>query len=333
MIRWLAALALFGLALGIRFSVGILYGAIPALAFYPMILIVSVLFGWMEAVAVLGLSAIAGLFLFLPPGLRLQPIGWLLVGGMTIAIIDALKALAVGMAEANERQRLLFQELQHRVANTLQATVGRLDIVRRRMTSNPTDAGRMLDESIRHMILSANVHRRLNDPTLFEQGLESILRDAVATAIDAHSTNIGFEIEPIQLSFDQMSVITMLVIEIANNTQRHAFERNLGWHFLVSLRPLPDDLRISLKILPGGRAELSVKAKGPGLSQTNGGETGQNLDQTILRGLVDQLGGHLRVEGENASAVSVVFPIRSQSQPVATVREPGLVADYVTTAP
>ncbi len=298
-----------------------------------MILIVSVLFGWKEAVVVLCLSAAAGLFLFLPPGLDLQPIGWLLVGGMTIAIIDALKALAVGMAEANERQRLLFQELQHRVANTLQATVGRLDIVRRRMTSNPTDAGRMLDESIRHMILSANVHRRLNDPTLFEQGLDSILRDAVATAIDAQSTNVTFEIEPIPLSFDQMSVITMLVIEIANNTQRHAFERNLGWHFLVSLRPLPDDLLISLKTLPGGSAELSVKAKSPDASQANGGETEQNLDQTILRGLVGQLGGRLLVQGNNGAAVSVVFPVKLQSQPVAMIDEPRFVADRVATAP
>lgn len=333
MIGWLAALALFGFALAIRFSVGLLHGAIPALAFYPIILIVSVLFGWKEAVAVLGLSAIAGFFLFLPPGLDLQPIGWLLVGGMTIAIITGLKSLAVGLAEANDRQRLLFQELQHRVANTLQATVGRLDIVRRRMASNPTDAARMLDESIRHMILSANVHRRLNDPTLFEQGLESILRDAVATAIDEHATNVSFEIEAIPLSFDQMSVITMLVIEIANNAQRHVFERNLGWHFLVSLRPLPDDLLISLKALPGGQAELSVTANDPGHSQTSGGESAQTLDQTIPRGLVGQLGGRLRVRADDGSMVSVMFPVKSQSQRATSDHAPGFVAVGVATVP
>ena len=53
MIRWLAAFALFGVALAARFSLGLFYGGIPSLAFYPVILIVAVLFGWKEALAVL----------------------------------------------------------------------------------------------------------------------------------------------------------------------------------------------------------------------------------------------------------------------------------------
>jgi hypothetical protein len=125
-IRWLMAAALFGIALTIRFSLGPLHGAIPFLSFYPAILVAAVLLGWKEAIFVLVLSLSAGWYFFLPRGMMLLPAGWAFVGALNIAIIIALKALAQQLAEANERQRLLFQELQHRVANTLQATVGKL---------------------------------------------------------------------------------------------------------------------------------------------------------------------------------------------------------------
>ena len=243
----------------------------------------------------------AGLYLFLPPGLHLQPVGWLLVGGLTIGIIGGLQALAQQLAESNERQRVLFQELQHRVANTLQAAAGRLEIIRRTMDSSANDAGTaMLDEAIQRMSASADMHRRLHDPALFEQGLSAILRDAVATAIDAHSTHVSFDIDAVRLSFDQMSVITMLVIEVANNAQKHVFGRNLGWHFLVSLRALSE-----------GQAVLSVKDDGPGWSPTSPGDPEQTLGLTILQGLADQLGGKLRVKSDKGTVVSVVFPTQA----------------------
>src|SRR5260370_31764905 len=124
LIRWLEAAALFGIALTIRFSLGPLHGAIPFLSFYPAILVAAVLLGWKEAIFVLVLSLSAGWYFFLPPGMLLLPAGRAFVGALSIAIVIALKALARQLAEANERQTLLFQELQPQVANTLQPTFG-----------------------------------------------------------------------------------------------------------------------------------------------------------------------------------------------------------------
>ena len=132
-IRWLAVLALYAVALTARVILGELYGGIPSLAFYPVLLIVAVLFGWKEALVVLLLSLVAGVYLFLPRGMYLIPVGWLFVGGLTIAIVGALKTLTREQADANERQRLLFRELQHRVANTLQSVIGILDAARRKI--------------------------------------------------------------------------------------------------------------------------------------------------------------------------------------------------------
>ena len=253
LIRWAATLALFAVALGARYTLGFFYGALPSLAFYPVLLIVAALFGWKEAVAVLALSVTAGCFLFLPAGMYLTPVGWVVVGGFTIAVITALKSLSLELAEANERQRILFREMQHRVANTLHSVVGTLEMARRKTETAPAEAASILDEATRRIISSAEVHRRLNDPALFGRGLRAILSDAVLTVIDPHSTHVGFDVEDIGFTYDQMSVITMFVIEVANNAQKHVFERNLGWHFLVSLRALPER-----------RAVLSVKDDGPG---------------------------------------------------------------------
>jgi K+-sensing histidine kinase KdpD len=147
-IRFAEACILFGGAFALRFSIGKLQGAIPFLTFYPAILVAALLLGWKEAAFVLGLSLSAGTYFFLPPNMSFLPLGWLFVGTLNIAIIIALKALAQDLAQANERQRVLFQELQHRVANTLQAAIGKLQVVRIRMDFDPAMATNMLDETI-----------------------------------------------------------------------------------------------------------------------------------------------------------------------------------------
>ena len=299
-IRWLMATALFGIALTIRFSLGPLHGAIPFLSFYPAILVAAVLLGWKEAIFVLVLSLSAGWYFFLPPGMMLLPAGWAFVGALNIAIIIALKALAQQLAEANERQRLLFQELQHRVANTLQATVGKLESVRRTIGSRPAEAANMLEEAIGRMSASAEMHRRLHDPAVFDNGLESMLQEVVATVIDQASVTVNLKVEELDLSLDQKSVIAMLVMEAAHNSAKHVFQRDLGSRF-----------EVALQALPGHRAILRVNDDGPGAADAGDERPSQqNLGMRILQGLADQIHGTLAAELDRGGKVMVDFPVR-----------------------
>ena len=293
-LRWATTFALFGAAVAARFALGLFHGGMPSLAFYPLLLIVAALIGWKEALAVLALSVTVGAHFFLPPGMYLQPVAWSFVGGITIAIITALKTLAQQLAAANERQRILFRELQHRVANTLQSVSGTLEMARRYIEPNPVEAGHILDESVHRILSTANVHRRLNDPRSFARGLRSILDDAVQTVIDPQSTDIRLDVEDLDLTFDQMSVITMIVLETANNAQKHVFGRSLGRHFLVSLRTLPDR-----------RVVLTAKDDGPGWA---GDMPGCTQGLAILKGLADQLRAELRISSKAGTEVSMVFP-------------------------
>jgi two-component sensor histidine kinase len=297
-IRWLAVFALFGVALAARFFLGMFYGGLPALAFYPVLLIVAVLFGWKEALAVLGLSVMAGYYLFLPPGMLLQPVGWLLVGSLTVAIIGGLRALAEELAKANERMGILFQELQHRVANTLQSTVSRLEIVQKKMASNPTEATTLLQAAIQRMSATAEMHRRLHDPGVFSRGLEPTLRAVVATVIDHPSVDVTFRVDELNLSLDQMSIIAMLVIEIANNSMKHVFERSLGSRF-----------EVTLVRLPGGRAVLKIKDDGPGARDiVDMASSDRSLGVRILQGLAAQIQGTLTAKFDQGTEVMIEFP-------------------------
>ena len=284
LIRWLEACGLFGVALVIRFLLGPQLGAMPFLSFYPAILLAALLLGWKEAVFVLVLSIAAGLYFFLPTGSFLFPVGAAFVAVLNIAIIIALRALAQGLAEANERQGVLFQELQHRVANTLQATVGRLEIRQEKDDPQPGrgSAKCWMRRYIR-MSASADMHRRLNDPTLFSKGLESMLRDVLATVIDRSSVSLNLDVEEVDLSMDQKSIIAMLVIEVANNAAKHVFQRDLGSRF-----------EVTLKALSNHRAILKVADDGPGATGSNDVTSpGQKLGMQILQGLSDQIHGTL----------------------------------------
>lgn len=302
-VRWSVVFGLFGLALATRHAIGFLHGGIPWLIFFPVLLIVTVVFGRAEALVVLVLSVIAGVYLFLPPGMNLLPVGWVVVGVFSIGVIGALKTLAEELAEANERQRLLFREMQHRIANTLQSVVGVLDSANRKIDRTNTEAKNILEEEMRRIMASADIHRRLNDPRLFELGLASIIRDAVATVIDADSINVSIDVEEVKLSSDQMTATTMLVIEFAYNAQKHVFERGLGSNFTLSLKPLLD-----------GRAALSVTDDGPGWSQSSACHTERTLGQSIIRGLANQLGGTLSVKSEKGTKVNVVFPTMMENR-------------------
>jgi hypothetical protein len=81
----------------------------------------------------------------------------------------------------------------------------------------------MMDEAIERMSATADMHHQLHDPILFEKGLESMLREVVATVIDQSSVSLNLNVEELDLSLDQKSVIAMLVIEVATTRQSTSF--------------------------------------------------------------------------------------------------------------
>ncbi len=302
LMRWLEALVLFAVAFALRAAIGGSDGASPFLTFFPAILIAALLLGWQEAVFVLLLSMAAGLYFFLPRNMMFLPVGWALAGTFNIAIIIALKALALDLARSNERQRVLFQELQHRVANTLQSTIARLHILQQTLRTDPAETAIMLDNAIQQMSASANVHRRLNDPTLFRAGPEQMLRDVVGSVVGHSEVDLTFCVEELDLSLDQLSIIAMLVIEVTNNAMKHVFQQHLG-----------SCLQVTLVALPGQRAKLAVRDDGPrSAAPCNEALPAEGLGMGIIHGLAEQIEGIATVNRDLGTEVIVIFPTYSR---------------------
>ena len=74
-----------------------------------------------------------------------------------------------------------------------------------------------------------------------------MLRDVLATVIDRSSVSLNLDVEELDLSLDQKSIIAMLVIEVANNAAKHVFQRDLGSRFEVTLKALSNH-RAMLKV-------------------------------------------------------------------------------------
>jgi hypothetical protein len=100
---------------------------------------------------------------------------------------------------------LLAYSSPEAVQTTGTAAVGNLEIIKNRMRSNPTDATNMIDEAIERMSATADMHHQLHDPILFEKGLESMLREVVATVIDQSSVSLNLNVEELDLSQNQKS--------------------------------------------------------------------------------------------------------------------------------
>jgi two-component sensor histidine kinase len=302
--RWTVASGLFVIAFGLRLLLGSAYGANPALTFYPAILLGAVLIGWKEATWILFLSVASGTYMFVSPEMYLRPLAWAVVGGLTIAIVYRLKTLAEELAVANDRQRLLFQELQHRVANTLQGVAGGLALAERRITTSPAEASQMLKELSHRVAASSEVHRRLTDPALFEaRTLESILEDAVVTVVDAKNVHLDIEADDVPLTFDQFSILTMLAIEIANNAQKHVFAAGRGTMLCICIRKVAEE-----------RAMLIARDDGPGLPSEAGTVVSDSrIGLELMRSLAQQLRGVLSITSSAGTAIVVEFPIRGSA--------------------
>jgi len=302
-LRWGGATALLCLTLAVRYWLGPLQGSLPALSFYPALLITAVLFGWLEACFVLLAALILAAVFFTPRPPPLMMIGWLFVGGLNIALVTILLRVAERLALANERQRLLFLELQHRIANTLQFVAGTLELVKRNVAGNPDAAEEQLRDAIGRIGNTAEMHRRLHDPAVFDEGLKPLLSAVLPAIIGPLPVTLLVEIEPIELSLEQMSSLTLLVLEATSNAVKHVFLPGHGSRLEVSLRGLPRN-----------RVVLSISDDGPGLAATGTGAvsaaaaTSNTLGMRIIRGLARQLGGTLRMTGRDGSVLTVEFP-------------------------
>ena len=183
-----------------------------------------------------------------------------------------------------DSQRLLFRELQHRVANNMQFISSLLTLQSRRV---PDEARRVLVEARQRVDVLSRIHRRLTTPVSddddFSQMVEETCRDLLE-ATGASNIVCRVNMAPTRLPLDAISALSLIITELITNALKHAFVGRSGGTIAVTLQPLDT-----------GRYMLEVRDDGVGLGPA---VAQHSLGMRVVESLARRLDGAFSLSGD-----------------------------------
>jgi two-component sensor histidine kinase len=302
---WTVALALFTASVAIRVMFEPFLGGMKFLTFWPAIAVATFVCGWRQGTMVLLLAGVTAWYFYMEPFNSFSfkdkttvgaLVGFFVVGGFTVLMVAALRDAIRRLEIAKVVQETMFADLQHRVANNLQLVVALLRNAQRNLR-NPVRAAELLNTAEDRIMAMAQLHRRLNDGTAYDKGLEPLLKEMIANAFRDLPVTVRIDVTGASdLTIDQMTAMTLLVNEAALNAAKHVFSKGLGSRFEVSLAKGDD-----------GRLHLNISDDGPGVEAHVIDAEATSLGMGIMEAFAAQLGGSLEVGGRDGTSLSVDF--------------------------
>lgn len=212
-------------------------------------------------------------------------------------------ALALTMASLLAEKDLMLREVDHRVANSLQLTSSLLRLQARRV-DEPV-AKEQLERAAQRVGSIMQIHQRLahdtgNNSVDMGAYLQGLCRDlARSVVLDQRDIRLNVHVgqEKTRVPFDRASHIGLLVNELVTNALKHG-------------RAAEDQsvVEVSLETVGNGKLRLAVVDNGPGVPDGFDPSESRGLGMTVVRSMVAQLGGTLRVEAGSGTRMTVEFP-------------------------
>ena len=203
------------------------------------------------------------------------------------------------LREALERQKILVNEINHRVKNSLQLVASMFNL--QAAASGDVQLTQSLTEAIGRVTAVARVHERLyRSANVLSVDLAAYLADICAdlAALSPQST-IRFEAtEPVSMSTDRCVRIALLVTELVTNAAKHARPGGAS--------------TIDVRLSRSGADAVSLAVRDDGRGLPAGFDMGKSkgLGMKLVTALVSQTGGTLTVRaGEPGAQFIAEFPI------------------------
>ena len=280
-----------GLAFALREVIeAVAPGALPYATFFPAVLIAAWAGGLGPGLLALVLSLLAGWYFFVPPRFSFvlpeaAEVGSVALFAATagmIAVVGAALAKAQREVRASraetlaalDRQRFLFHELSHRVANGFQIMAGMLHLQRRRMRD--PDAAEALGQAADRIGAMALVHRRLyqgahdigsQEVAAYLEGLCDDLRAAYFAGLRAQQLVVTAQ-PGIEVPTDAAIAMGLFVSELVTNATKHAHAPDQPGTITVRFEAAGEQWRLSVADDGRGLAPDFDPARTPGLGMT-----------------------------------------------------------------
>jgi two-component sensor histidine kinase len=204
------------------------------------------------------------------------------------------------LARARDKAEVLLAEVNHRVANSL-SMVASMVRLQANAAKDKASKESLLEAQTRIYAISA-VHQRLyssGDANFVDlsEYLSGLL-DNVETAMrdEGRAASLTYTLEPLRLKTDDSVNLGVIVAEWVTNAYKYAYPDRSG------------EIRVSLKQLPGNRAELTVEDDGVG--RGDGSQIrGTGLGTRIVTAMARTIGAKVDYLPRNpGTAARLAFP-------------------------
>ena len=205
------------------------------------------------------------------------------------------------LARARDRAELLLAEVNHRVANSLSLVAS---LVKLQSNAVPDKAAKdALAETQARIFAVASVHKRLYASgdvrsVALDEYLTSLLEQLQTSMHDAGlGASLTYDLEPIKLPTDASINLAVVVTEWVTNAFKYAYPGRSG------------EVRVRLKRLAEGRAELAVEDDGVGRGE--GTAKGTGLGTRIVRAMAQTMGAEIQyLARAPGTAARLIFPFQ-----------------------
>ena len=215
---------------------------------------------------------------------------------------ERVKQRTADLARARDRAELLLAEVNHRVANSLSLVAS---LVKLQSNATPDKVAKdALAETQARIMAVASVHKRL-----YASGdvLRAVALDGYLTTLlehlqtsmrnDGHGASLRVDLEPIKLPTDTSISLAVVVTEWVTNAFKYAYPGRGG------------EVRVRLKRLGGGQAELAVEDDGVG--RDDNAVRGTGLGTRIVRSMAQTMGAEIEYLARTpGTAARLIFPFQ-----------------------
>jgi len=207
----------------------------------------------------------------------------------TVRLRREKEAAEASLRESHARLEMLLQEVNHRVANSLQLVSAFVNMQSRMLDDDEGVAKAALDDTQRRIAAIAQVHKRLYTSDSVEAvDMDDYLGSLVEELGETWSTptaprEIRLMAEPLKLATDKAVALGIIVTELVTNACKYAYPADC-----------PGEVRVTLSDAGDGRFVLRVEDDGRGIEP--GATKGTGLGTKLITAMAQTLKAKLEHE-------------------------------------